>query len=49
MAATLDHEPKAKESDEEVQGLAIRADVGFLFKEGLLMKNLEYEATRVDY
>ncbi|KAE8853720.1 hypothetical protein HRS9122_00712 [Pyrenophora teres f. teres] len=44
MAATLDHEPKAKESDDEMQGLVIRADVGFLSMEGLLIKHLEHEA-----
>ncbi|EDU48350.1 conserved hypothetical protein [Pyrenophora tritici-repentis Pt-1C-BFP] len=43
MAATLDLEPKAKELDNDVQGLVIRADVGFLSSEGILMKNLEYE------
>ncbi|RMZ74238.1 c6 finger domain [Pyrenophora seminiperda CCB06] len=44
MAATLDHEPKVHESDEDIKGLAIRADISLLTKEGLLMRNLEHEA-----
>ena len=48
MAAKLDLEPKTRELDEDVQGLVIRADVGFLSREGLLMKNIESVADEVD-
>ena len=40
MAATLGDEDKAKEDDEDLHG-KVRADVGFLNADGILMKNLE--------
>lgn len=49
MAATLDHEPKAKAEDEDVDGQVVRADVGFLSREGLLMKSLKHEANQVNF
>ncbi|KAF1836845.1 hypothetical protein BDW02DRAFT_613998 [Decorospora gaudefroyi] len=48
MAATLDREPKAKKEDEDMDGQIVRADVGFLSAEGLLMKNLENQANQAD-
>tara|TARA_R110002003_G_scaffold191_14_gene14804 strand:- start:370 stop:1917 length:1548 start_codon:yes stop_codon:yes gene_type:complete len=43
MAAAMDMEPKAEVGQEEVVGRQVRADVGFLSREGLLMKALEYD------
>jgi hypothetical protein len=43
MAATLDFEPKAKAEEMEM-GSVVRADVGFLSRQGLLMKNLEFDS-----
>lgn len=40
MAATLDLEGKAKEEDEDMNVTVVRADVGFLSRDGLLMRNL---------
>lgn len=43
MASTLDHEGKATGDDEySDEVMVVRADVGFLSKEGLLMKSLEH-------
>ena len=42
MATVVDLEPKATEEDEEDPN--IRADVGLLRSEGLLMKNVAHEA-----
>ncbi|EUC50400.1 hypothetical protein COCMIDRAFT_81895 [Bipolaris oryzae ATCC 44560] len=39
MAATLDDEDKAKEEDEDLHG-KVRADVGFLSRDGILVRNL---------
>lgn len=39
MATTLDGEDKAKEDDEDLHG-KVRADVGFLNADGILMNNL---------
>jgi hypothetical protein len=43
MAETLDHESKATGDDDEFSEgvMVVRADVGFLSRDGLLMKNLE--------
>ncbi|KAF1938120.1 hypothetical protein EJ02DRAFT_32670 [Clathrospora elynae] len=49
MAATLDQVGKAKEGDEEVEGQCIRADVGFLGRDGLLMRSLQHEAEQAEY
>jgi hypothetical protein len=43
MAATLDFEPKARAEEMEM-GSVVRADVGFLSRQGLLMKNLEFDS-----
>lgn len=40
MAATLDQENKVKEDDQELYG-KIRADVGLLRRDGILMRNVE--------
>jgi hypothetical protein len=44
MAATLDFEPKAKAETEDMEDAVVRADVGFLCKDGLLMRTLEADA-----
>jgi hypothetical protein len=43
MAATLDFESKAKAEEMEM-GSVVRADVGLLGRQGLLMKNLEFDS-----
>lgn len=49
MAETLDREEKAKAEDEDTTDvMVVRADVGFLSREGLLMRNLELEAEKAD-
>lgn len=48
MAVVLDLEPKAKAGDKEMVGQVVRADVGFLRRDGLLMKYLEYEAEQTE-
>ncbi|KAH7090744.1 hypothetical protein FB567DRAFT_590124 [Paraphoma chrysanthemicola] len=45
MAAMMDLEPKAKAGEEDVVGRQVRADVGFLSREGLLMKFLDHDLT----
>lgn len=40
MAEVLDREPKTTEQDEEIAGQVVRADVGFLGGDGLLMRAL---------
>ncbi|KNG50077.1 c6 finger domain-containing protein [Stemphylium lycopersici] len=49
MAATLDLEGKVKEEDEDMSGTVVRADVGFLSRDGLLMKNLDHSAEVAGY
>ncbi|OWY57138.1 hypothetical protein AA0118_g9156 [Alternaria tenuissima] len=49
MAETLDHESKAKEEDEFSGDVTVvRADVGFISKKGMLMRNMELEADKGD-
>jgi hypothetical protein len=49
MAEALDHESKAKE-EHEFSGdvTVVRADVGFISKKGMLMRNMELEAAKGD-
>jgi hypothetical protein len=48
MATVLDKEPRAKEDDDEAEGMITRADVGFLRKDGLLMRNVERAAEMME-
>ena len=49
MAEALDRESKAKEEDEFSGDVTVvRADVGFISKKGMLMRNMELEANKGD-
>jgi hypothetical protein len=47
MAATLDHQSKAREKDEDLHA-RVRADVGFLDSDGILMNNVRYASEEVN-
>ena len=49
MAAALDLEGKLKEEDEDMKGTVVRADVGFLSRDGLLMRNLDHSTEAAGY
>lgn len=48
MVAVLELAPKAQEGEESIEEPAIRADVGFLRTDGLLMKNVEEAANVIE-
>jgi hypothetical protein len=49
MAETLDHETKPTEQDEELIGQVIRADIGLLGRDGLLMRALNHAAEQAEF
>jgi hypothetical protein len=48
MATALNHNAKPTEQDGDLTGQVIRADVGLLGRDGLLMRALNYEAEQAE-